>query len=258
MADASVDFLALGRSRALRAVGSYRLDRLPGGTLTDSRATPTALCHRTTGWTAAEASQPPRRATLSGTGGATTRRVPLFYRRPLLRAWRIARRGRRRDRPNPLSQWTARRDRPLLRRGLLRWERRPRRRCSVQTQRRVPLPHPTWASESVHKLQQAPSLALIVCVPQHSHGLIHDGWFRLCATAQGPEGVGFQYLRSIIDQCSTVKDTLSNVSLDIISQCINVSLSRDRRTKVSSCAILSYGINAPNYSGVPHVSSEDP
>ena len=79
-----------------------------------------------------------------------------------------------------------------------------------------------------------------------------------CVQLQGPEGVGFQYLRSIIDQCSTVKDTLSNVSLDITSQCINVSLSRDERTKVSSCAILSYGIKCAHYSGVPHVSSEDP
>ena len=63
-----------------------------------------------------------------------------------------------------------------------------------------------------------------------------------CVQLQGPEGVEFQYLRSIVDQCSTVKDTLSNVSLDIISQCINVSLARDKHTKVSS-ALLVVGIN---------------
>ena len=108
-----------------------------------TQSDPSALCHRTTGWTAAEAlpSQPPRRATLSS--GAVTRRVPRFYRRLRLRAWPIARRRRRRDRPSPLFQWTALRDRPLLRWRLqLRRERRLQRRSSVQAQRRVPPPCP--------------------------------------------------------------------------------------------------------------------
>ena len=101
---------------------------------------------RTTGWTTVGASQPrpPRGATLSRTGGAARRRVPLFDRRPRLRAWpRPIARRRRRDRPSLLSHRTARRDRPLLRRRLLRRERRPRRPPGVLVQRRAPFPAAT-------------------------------------------------------------------------------------------------------------------
>ena len=42
------------------------------------------------------------------------------------------------------------------------------------------------------------------------------------------------YMNALVDSCAKVKDPLSNASLDLTRQCVNVSLSRDGLTEVCS------------------------
>ena len=51
-----------------------------------------------------------------------------------------------------------------------------------------------------------------------------------CVARGGDTDIG--YMNALVDSCAKIKDPLSNASLDLTRQCVNVSLSRDGLTEV--------------------------
>ena len=49
------------------------------------------------------------------------------------------------------------------------------------------------------------------------------------------------YMNALVDSCAKVKDPLSNASLDLTRQCVNISLSRDGLKEVRSPSPLCPG-----------------
>ena len=65
----------------------------------------------------------------------------------------------------------------------------------------------------------------------------------MCSAQCDARGVNTDigYMNALVDSCAKVKDPLSNASLDLTRQCVNISLSRDGLKEVRSPSPLCPG-----------------